>query len=166
MSDFIKELLLKQSQRFHDILRFKDSSIIPILKIPRYSPFPFEDSLKPVKASVKYVPANGGHWHTSELLLDFELRRALSKMAEIWEFLRMKLTADRYCYLHFCISEEPAIFKHSHTCQNMSAFVLGPVHMRRKVFPLTEVSLVDRRDLGIRENICAIWTQLIQYFPA
>ena len=28
------------------------------------------------------------------------------------------------------------------------------VHMRRKVFPGTEISLADRRDLGDRDNIC------------
>ena len=29
-----------------------------------------------------------------------------------------------------------------------------------KLFPSTEISLVDRRDLGRRENFCPIWTQL------
>ena len=32
--------------------------------------------------------------------------------------------------------------------------------MRRKVFPLTEISLDDRRDLGDRDNFYPIWTQL------
>ena len=32
--------------------------------------------------------------------------------------------------------------------------------MRRKVFPLTEISLDDRRDLGDRDHFYPIWTQL------
>ena len=39
------------------------------------------------------------------------LRRVLKKMTEIWEYLIIKLTADQYCYVHFRIFEEPAIFK-------------------------------------------------------
>ena len=30
------------------------------------------------------------------------------------------------------------------------------VHMRRKVFPGTEISLADRRDLGDRDHFCPI----------
>ena len=30
---------------------------------------------------------------------------------EIWECFLMKLTVDQYCYVYFCIFEEPAMFK-------------------------------------------------------
>ena len=36
---------------------------------------------------------------------------ALSKMAEVCECLLMKLTADQYYYVYFCMLEEPAMFK-------------------------------------------------------
>ena len=32
-------------------------------------------------------------------------------MAEIWECLLMKLTADQYCYAYFCIVKKPAMLK-------------------------------------------------------
>ena len=41
--------------------------------------------------------------------------------------------------------------------QNMKSYTaLHCVHMRRKVFPCTEISLVDRRDLGDRDNVFPI----------
>ena len=46
---------------------------------------------------------------TSGLLA--RLQRALSKMAEVWECLLMKLTADQYYFVYFCMLEEPAMFK-------------------------------------------------------
>jgi hypothetical protein len=33
------------------------------------------------------------------------------------------------------------------------------VHIRQKVFPCNEILLVDRRDLGDRDNLFPIWTQ-------
>ena len=39
------------------------------------------------------------------------LQRALSKMAEVWECLLMKLTANKYYVVFFCMFEEPAMFK-------------------------------------------------------
>ena len=39
------------------------------------------------------------------------------------------------------------------------------VHMGQNVFTCTQISLVDRRDLGTRENICIIWTQQLETLP-
>ena len=39
------------------------------------------------------------------------LQRTLSKMAEVWECLLMKLTADQYYYVYFSMLEEPAMSK-------------------------------------------------------
>ena len=47
--------------------------------------------------------------NTSGLLA--RLQRALSKMAGVWECLLMKLTADQFYFVYFCMFEEPAMFQ-------------------------------------------------------
>ena len=47
--------------------------------------------------------------NTSGLLA--RLQRALSKMAQVWECLLMKLTADQYYFVYFCMFEEPAMLQ-------------------------------------------------------
>ena len=46
-------------------------------------------------------------------------------MAEVWECLLMKLTADQYYFVYFCMFEEPAMFKplsYSSVFVSVSAF--------------------------------------------
>ena len=58
-------------------------------------------------------------------------------------------------YLGYRENISTSLLARSHLVMTMTE-KLHCVHMGRKVFPGTEISLADRRDLGDRENFCPI----------